>query len=37
MPIHDIIVLSCIVGTFLLFGGILGWASWDESHRESRK
>jgi len=37
MPIHDIILLACIISVFLLFGGVLGWASWDESHRKVHK
>jgi hypothetical protein len=34
MPISDIIFLSLIVGAFTLFGGALGFASWEESRKK---
>jgi hypothetical protein len=37
MAIHDMIVVSCIVAAFSAFGGVLGWVSWDESRRKTRK
>jgi hypothetical protein len=36
MAIHDLEVVVFIVGAFALFGGMLGWASWDESRRARR-
>jgi hypothetical protein len=33
MAATDIQILVLIVGAFSLFGGVLGWASWDESRR----
>lgn len=36
MPVHDLQVVVFIVGAFALFGGMLGWASWDESRRARR-
>ena len=33
MPVHDIIILVGIVGAFTLFGGVLGFASWQESRK----
>jgi len=32
----DIYILVLVVGAFSLFGGVLGWASWDE-YRGARK
>ena len=34
MKAFDIEILALIIGAFSLFGGVLGWASWDESRRE---
>lgn len=31
MAVHDILLLSFFVGVFVLFGGVLGFASWEES------
>lgn len=25
--------LALVIGAFVLFGGVMGWASWDESRR----
>lgn len=36
MALNDIAILALAVGTFTLFGGVLGWASWEES-RNNRK
>ena len=36
MPIQDLEVVVFIVSAFVLFGGVLGWASWDESRRARR-
>lgn len=36
MQAHDIEILVLVVGSFSLFGGVLGWASWDESRRTRR-
>jgi len=36
MQIHDIEILALVIGTFCVFGGVLGWASWDESRRTRR-
>ena len=33
MKTFDIEILVLIIGAFSLFGGVLGWASWDESRR----
>ena len=33
MQIKDIEIVVFVIGAFLLFGGVLGWASWDESRR----
>lgn len=33
---HDTAILILIISAFLLFGGVLAWASWDES-RTARK
>lgn len=30
------IFLALVIGVFSLFGGVLGWASWDESRRARR-
>ena len=32
----DIAFLVLVVGALSLFGGVLGWASWDESRRARR-
>lgn len=32
----DIGILVLVVGAFSLFGGVLAWASWDESRRARR-
>lgn len=36
MQAHDIEILVLVVGAFSLFGGVLGWASWDESRKARR-
>jgi hypothetical protein len=36
MPTTDIAFLALVVGALTLFGGVLGWASWDESRRARR-
>ena len=36
MTANDIAFLTLVVGALTLFGGVLGWASWDES-RNNRK
>ncbi len=33
MATQDIEFLVLVVGALSLFGGVLGWASWDEGHR----
>jgi hypothetical protein len=37
MAISDFALLTLIVGAFTLFGGVLAWASWDETHRKGRR
>jgi len=37
MTIADIEVLTLVVGAFSLFGGILAWATWDESRNSRRR
>lgn len=37
MPLHDIILLSGIIGAFTLFGGVLGFASWEETRNWRRR
>jgi hypothetical protein len=34
MAVHDIIVVSFVVGMFSLFAVALAFASWDESRRQ---
>jgi len=36
MQARDIEILVLVIGAFSLFGGVLGWASWDESRRARR-
>ena len=36
MQANDIEFLVLVVGALSLFGGVLGWASWDESRRAAR-
>ncbi len=36
MPIHDLEVAIFIACAFALFGGVLAWASWDESRRNRK-
>jgi hypothetical protein len=36
MQVQDIEILALVIGSFSLFGGVLGWASWDESRRARR-
>ena len=36
MPTNDIAFLVLVVGALALFGGVLGWASWDEFRRTRR-
>jgi hypothetical protein len=36
MAINDIEAVVFVVSAFALFGGILAWASWDESRRTRR-
>ncbi len=36
MSANDIGFLILVVGTLTAFGGVLGWASWDESRRAHR-
>lgn len=36
MAVTDIAFLALVVGALTLFGGVLGWASWDESRRSRR-
>lgn len=36
MSAGDLLVLA-IPAAFLLFGGVLAWASWDESRRARRR
>jgi len=36
MQANDIAILVFVVGSFSLFGGVLGWASRDESRRARR-
>jgi hypothetical protein len=36
MSTADIEILVLAVGAFSLLGGVLGWASWDESRRARR-
>jgi hypothetical protein len=33
MTMTDIEIVVLVVSAFSLFGGVLGWASWDESRR----
>ena len=33
MQIADIEILILVVGAMSLFGGMLGWACWDETRR----
>jgi hypothetical protein len=33
MTATDIQILALVVSAFSLFGGVLGWASWNESRR----
>ena len=37
MAVHDMIIVSVVVGVFLLFGSVLGFASWEEGRRRGRK
>ncbi len=37
MAISDFALLTLIVGAFTLFGGVLAWASWDETRSKSRQ
>lgn len=36
MAIEDITLLAFIVGVFVLFGGVLGFASWEETRQRRR-
>jgi hypothetical protein len=37
MSWHDIVFLGAIVGAFALFGGVLGFASWEETRTRRRR
>jgi hypothetical protein len=37
MPATDFAFLCLITGAFVLFGGVLAWASWMESRAARRK
>jgi hypothetical protein len=37
MPSQDVLFLSLVVGTFVLFGGALGFASWQETRERRRR
>lgn len=36
MQVNDIEIVALVVAAMSLFGGVLGWASWDESRRARR-
>lgn len=36
MQVKDIEIIALVVAAMSLFGGVLGWASWDESRRLRR-
>lgn len=36
MQVNDIEIVALVVAAMSLFGGVLGWASWDESRRLRR-
>jgi len=36
MPITDIAFLALVVGALTLFGGVLGWASWQDTRARRR-
>lgn len=36
MSASDIAFLALVVGAFVLFGGTLGWASWQQSRTARR-
>ena len=37
MSLHEVGFLVFIVSAFSLFGGVLGWASWEETRLARRK
>jgi predicted negative regulator of RcsB-dependent stress response len=37
MATTDIAYLALVIGALVLFGGVLGWASWQETCQRMRK
>jgi hypothetical protein len=36
MPVQDMMFVTLVVAAFSLFGGVLAFASWSESHRNGK-
>ena len=37
MATTEIAYLAMVIGALVLFGGVLGWASWQETRQRMRK
>jgi hypothetical protein len=37
MALQDMLILGGVIGAFTLFGGVLGFASWEETRDRRRR